>query len=193
MLIRSMSQTSTTVQTIMDAQEALACLRSMAREILGSVASLDELALIGIQTGGVHLARQLLSHIEATAGTSVAGGQLDVAMYRDDLHQRLAPAIHATAVPFDLAGRDVILVDDVLCSGRTTRAALDALTDLGRPRRVRLAVLVDRGLRELPIQADFVGKAVGTVADDQVDVRFNESGEVQDVVLGRSNTEPEPR
>jgi pyrimidine operon attenuation protein/uracil phosphoribosyltransferase len=128
--------------------------------------------LVGIQTGGVHLARQLAAHLRRTWRQAVPLGQLDVAMHRDDLDRRLAPTVHPTSIPFDVTGQEVILVDDVLCSGRTARAALDALNDLGRPRRVQLAVLVDRPHRELPIQADFVGAALSTRPADRVDVQL---------------------
>lgn len=139
--------------------------------------------LVGIQTGGVHLARCLAGRLTRVWRQPVPVGQLDVAMHRDDLDRRLAPKIHPTAITFDVSGKDVILVDDVLCSGRTTRAALDALLDLGRPRRVELAVLIDRPHRELPIQADFVGATLETRPDDRVDVQLVEGDGVSQVVV----------
>jgi pyrimidine operon attenuation protein/uracil phosphoribosyltransferase len=109
-------------------------------------------------------------------GRPVPIGSLDINMHRDDIHQQLAPQLHPTAIPFDVSGRTVILVDDVLFSGRTTRAALDALNDFGRPKRVQLAVLIDRGHRELPIKADFVGKNVPTALSERVNLMLKEDG-----------------
>lgn len=149
----------------------------------------EGVVLVGIQTGGVHLARRLAGRLALEWHQPVAVGQLDVAMHRDDLDQRLAPKIHPTAIAFDVSGKQVILVDDVLCSGRTTRAALDALLDLGRPRRVELAVLIERPHRELPIQADFVGAALATDPGDRVDVQLAEGNGLSQVVVesaGRS-------
>jgi len=139
--------------------------------------------LVGIQTGGVQLARRLATRLGREWRQPVPVGQIDVAMHRDDLDQRLAPKIHPTAITFDVSGMDVILVDDVLCSGRTTRAALDALLDLGRPRRVELAVLIDRPHRELPIQADFIGATLETTPEDRVDVQLAEGNGGSQVVV----------
>ena len=110
-------------------------------------------------------------------------GILDVNMHRDDLDQRAAPTIHPTVIPFDVTGKTVVLVDDVLFSGRTTRAAMDALNDFGRPKKIQLAVLIDRGHRELPIKADFVGKNVPTALDEKISLRLVESGAAQDEVI----------
>ena len=110
-------------------------------------------------------------------------GILDVNMHRDDLDQRAAPTIHPTVIPFDVTGKTVVLVDDVLFSGRTTRAAMDALNDFGRPKKIQLAVLIDRGHRELPIKADFVGKNVPTALDEKISLRLAESGAAQDEVI----------
>lgn len=134
----------------------------------------ERVVLVGIQTRGVHMARSLAARLETLWHHRVLLGELDVAMHRDDLHHQLAPQVHPTAVPFDVDHAIVVLVDDVLCSGRTCRAALDALLDLGRPKCIQLAVLVDRGLREMPIQADFVGKTVKTVHGDRVRVSLPE-------------------
>lgn len=147
--------------------------------------------LVGIQTGGVHLARRLAGRLGHAWQRPVLVGQLDIAMHRDDLDQRLAPQIHPTAITFDVSGQEVILVDDVLCSGRTTRAALDALLDLGRPRRVELAVLIDRPHRELPIQADFVGATLATRPEDRVDVQFADGNGGSQVVV-ESGPRPSP-
>jgi len=142
-----------------------------------------EVVLVGIPTGGVPLARRLGSLLSEIWKHPVPVGTLDVSMHRDDLDQRAAPKIHPTVIPFDVAGKTVVLVDDVLFSGRTVRAALDALNDFGRPRRIQLAVLVDRGHRELPIRADYVGKNVPTALNEKVSLRVVESGAPRDEVL----------
>ena len=131
--------------------------------------------LVGIANRGDHLARRLAAEIERIEGTQVPVGVLDITFYRDDIGLRAeAPEVHETRIGFDITGRTVVLVDDVLFTGRTIRAAMDALMDFGRPARIRLAVLVDRGHRELPIRADFVGKNVPTRREDDVRVRVRE-------------------
>jgi pyrimidine operon attenuation protein/uracil phosphoribosyltransferase len=152
-----------------------AAVARIARRIAAGHPGGERVVLVGIQTGGVHLARQLAARLSRTWKRPVPLGQLDVTMHRDDLDQRLAPTVHPTDIPFDVTGQEIILVDDVLCSGRTTRAALDALNDLGRPRRIQLAVLVERPHRELPIQADFIGTALRTEPADRVDVDFRDA------------------
>jgi pyrimidine operon attenuation protein/uracil phosphoribosyltransferase len=132
-----------------------------------------QLVLVGIQTGGVKLAMDLASRLEAMWKHPVPVGELDICMHRDDLDQHLAPNVHPTVIPGDITGKTLLLVDDVLCSGRTIRAALDALHDMGRPRRIQLAVLVDRGHRELPIKADFIGATLATAPGDRVHVEFD--------------------
>jgi len=136
----------------------------------------DEVVLVGIQRGGVPLAARLSATLAGIWNHPVPTGSLDVAMHRDDLDQRAAPSIHPTMIPFDVSGRTVVFVDDVLFSGRTIRAAMDALNDFGRPKRIQLAVLIDRGHRELPIKADFVGKNVPTSLTEKVLVRVGEPG-----------------
>lgn len=148
----------------------------MAHEIAEGNPSSDDLVVVGIQKGGVALATRLAPAVGRIVGHPVPVGWLDVAMYRDDLDRRAAPAVMPTEIPVDVGGRTVVLVDDVLFSGRTVRAALDALADLGRPRRIQLAVLVDRGHRELPIRADFVGRNLPTSREQRVDVRWVEAG-----------------
>ena len=137
-----------------------------------------EVVLVGIPEGGVPLAQRLEKILAEIWGHPVPTGSLDVSMHRDDLDRRAAPNIHPTEIPFDVNGKTVVLVDDVLFSGRTTRAALDALNDFGRPKKIQLAVLIDRGHRELPIKADFVGKNVPTAASEKVQVRLGEKDEV---------------
>lgn len=150
-------------------------LTRIAHEIVERNESSADVVLVGVQTGGVHLARRLARTLGELWGLAVPCGTLDVNMHRDDLAHQVAPTVHPTQMPGDITGRTVVLVDDVLFSGRTTRAALDALSDFGRPRRVQLAVLIDRGHRELPIKADFVGKNIPTRADERVDVKLQEA------------------
>jgi pyrimidine operon attenuation protein/uracil phosphoribosyltransferase len=145
--------------------------------------------LVGIQTGGVQLARLLAQQLERRWGHAVPVGELDISMHRDDLHRQLAPPVHPTAIPLDVTNKTVVLVDDVLYTGRSTRAALDALNDLGRPHLIRLAVLIDRGHRQVPIAADYVGKKVRTAFADRVDVQLGGRPEQARVILRRN---PEP-
>ena len=142
-----------------------------------------DVVLVGIPTGGVPLARRLGGLLSEIWKQPVPVGSLDVSMHRDDLDRRAAPKIHPTVIPFDVTGKTVVLVDDVLFSGRTIRAAMDALNDFGRPRRIQLAVLIDRGHRELPIKADFVGKNVPTALTERVRVRLTEGGGADEVVI----------
>ena len=151
-------------------------LSRIAHEILEQNTDSKEIVLVGIQRGGVQLAGRLALLLQSICGHPVLVGHVDICMHRDDLDQQLPPPVHPTLIPFDITGKTVILVDDVLYSGRTTRAALDALNDFGRPRRIQLAVLVDRGYRELPIKADFVGKRVETNPGERVSVHLKEEG-----------------
>ncbi|HAB15110.1 MAG TPA: bifunctional pyr operon transcriptional regulator/uracil phosphoribosyltransferase PyrR [Verrucomicrobiota bacterium] len=166
---------------LLDATGLTRAIARMAHEIAERNPQTSELAMVGIQKGGITLSRRLASVLERICNHAVPLGVLDVSMYRDDLNVRAAPDIQPTQVPFDVAGRTIVLVDDVLFTGRTVRAALDALHDLGRPRRVQLAVLVDRGHRELPIRADFVGKNVPTSNTQWIKVRLTE-GQSNDAV-----------
>jgi pyrimidine operon attenuation protein/uracil phosphoribosyltransferase len=131
-------------------------------------------ALTGVQRGGVLLAERLGESLKSIWGHPVPVGKLDVSMHRDDLAQQPAPNVYPTVIPFDINGKTVVIVDDVLYSGRTARAAMDALNDFGRPSRIQLAVLIDRGHRELPIKPDFVGKNVPTSRGERIDVRLKE-------------------
>lgn len=142
-----------------------------------------EVVLVGIQRGGVPLAGRLGTLLAGIWSHAVPTGSLDVSMHRDDLDRRLSPTIHPTVIPFDVTAKTVVLVDDVLFRGRTIRAAMDALNDFGRPRRIQLAVLIDRGHRELPIKADFVGKNVPTAPTENIHVQLTEMGDAEDAVL----------
>ncbi|MBI3418342.1 MAG: bifunctional pyr operon transcriptional regulator/uracil phosphoribosyltransferase PyrR [Verrucomicrobia bacterium] len=168
---------------ILDAAAIQRALTRIAHEIAERNAAGDDVVLIGIQRGGVHLARRLGASLRQILGHPVPTADLDVSMHRDDLDNQVAPAIHPTVIPFHVTGKTVVLVDDVLFRGRTTRAALDALNDFGRPRRVQLAVLIDRGHRELPIKADFVGKNVPTSLKERINVSLREDGGVDEVRL----------
>ncbi len=149
----------------------------IAHEIAERHGAVPRLLILGVQTGGVHLAARLAPELERLLGHEVPHGQVDVSLHRDDLNQRPAPAIHPTNLPGDPNGATIILTDDVLYSGRTVRAALDALHDFGRPDKVQLAVLVDRlGHRQLPIQADYAAHKLETKAAQRVDVRWVEDG-----------------
>lgn len=159
-------------------------LRRIASEIVERHGGVENLALVGIRTGGLYLAETLQGLILELEGQAPLLGAVDITLYRDDVFEGLPrPEIGVTELPFELAGVEVVLVDDVLYTGRTIRAALDALMDYGRPRLVRLAVLVDRGLRELPIRADFVGITTETSSAESVKVLFDDGGTVHKVVL----------
>jgi pyrimidine operon attenuation protein / uracil phosphoribosyltransferase len=151
-------------------------LKRMAHEIAECNETARDLVLVGVQRRGVFIANRLAALLKDILGASLPTGALDVTMHRDDIAQQAAPNVHPTVIPFDVTGKTVVLVDDVLFSGRTTRAALDALNDFGRPQCVQLAVLIDRGHRELPIKADFVGKNVPTSVRERVNVQIKEVG-----------------
>jgi pyrimidine operon attenuation protein/uracil phosphoribosyltransferase len=170
---------------ILNAAAIHRALARIAHEIAERNEASKEVALVGIQRGGVDMAQKLAVLLSEIWGHPMPVGALDVSMHRDDLDQRIAPNVHPTVIPFDVTGKTVVLVDDVLFSGRTTRAAMDALNDFGRPKCIQLAVLVDRGHRELPIKADFVGKNLPTAQNESVHVRFAETSGVDEVVLER--------
>src|SRR5215469_6057620 len=163
---------------ILDAGAISRALTRIAHELAERNEHPSEVVLVGIPVGGDVLARRLGDILSGIWKHPVPVGSLDVSMHRDDLDRRAAPEVHPTVMPFDVNGKTVVLVDDVLFSGRTTRAAMDALNDFGRPRKIQLAVLVDRGHRELPIKADFVGKNVPTAVDEKILVRVGEKDEV---------------
>ena len=156
----------------------------LAHEIAEKTETLGELAFVGIRRRGVYLAERLARKIGQMKRLKVPVGSLDIQQYRDDLAAPKAPpAVIAKQIEFAVTGKDVVLVDDVLYTGRTTRAALDALFDHGRPRRIRLCVLLDRGRRELPIEASFVGKRVEAGTDEVIEVKLREEDETEKVVL----------
>ncbi len=161
---------------ILNAPAIQRALIRIAHEIAERNEASAEVVLVGIQRGGGPLAERLATLLAGIWGNPVPCGHLDVAMHRDDLDQRAAPEIHPTVIPFDVTGKTVVLVDDVLFSGRTIRSAMDSLNDLGRPKCIQLAVLVDRGHRELPVKADFVGKNQPTSLAEKVHVRIGETG-----------------
>jgi pyrimidine operon attenuation protein/uracil phosphoribosyltransferase len=169
---------------LMSASEIERTLVRLAHEVLEKTEDLDRLAFIGIRRRGVPVAQRLAARIKALENRDIPVGVLDITLYRDDLSMvSNQPVLNATEINFPVTGMDVILMDDVLYTGRTTRAALDALFDLGRPARVQLLVLIDRGHRELPIEARFVGRAVQTTDNEIIEVRFKEIDQVEKVLL----------
>jgi pyrimidine operon attenuation protein/uracil phosphoribosyltransferase len=173
-----------TEQVILQARDIDRILARMAHEILEKHRGTENLVLIGIRTGGVYLADRLAGNIMSIDGTEIPRGDLDITLYRDDWtsisHQ---PIVQKTELPFSLDGKQVILVDDVLFTGRTVRAGMDALIDFGRPDRIELAVLVDRGHRELPIEANYVGKHVETIHNTMVNVYLTEKAGRDEVTI----------
>ncbi len=159
---------------ILNTQAIDRALTRIAHEIAERNEASAEVVLVGIQRGGVPLAEKLGRLLSGIWEHAVPTGHLDVSMHRDDLGQRAAPRVLPTVIPFDVSGKTVVLVDDVLFSGRTIRASMDALNDFGRPKRIQLAVLIDRGHRELPIKADFVGKNVPTALNEKIIVKDDE-------------------
>ncbi|MBX3745444.1 MAG: bifunctional pyr operon transcriptional regulator/uracil phosphoribosyltransferase PyrR [Verrucomicrobiae bacterium] len=173
-----------TPTVLMNAHALRLAVSRMAHEIAERNAGNSRLVLLGVQKGGVHLAARLARELERLTHHPVPAGQLDASLHRDDLHQRPAPDIRPTNLPGDLNGATVILADDVLFSGRTARAALDALHDFARPDRVQLAVLIDRhGHRQLPIQADYAARKLDTRPEQRVDVHWTEDGREDGVLL----------
>jgi pyrimidine operon attenuation protein/uracil phosphoribosyltransferase len=169
---------------IMDAQAIARAIVRIAHEVVERNRGIENLALVGVRTRGDVLAKRLAAAIERIEGAAVPVGSLDITLYRDDLAIRAEkPTVEKTEIPFDVAGKTVILADDVLYTGRTVRAALDALVDLGRPASIQLAVLVDRGHRELPIRPDYVGKNLPTSSRERVTVRLAETDGVDEVVI----------
>ncbi|MBA2741585.1 MAG: bifunctional pyr operon transcriptional regulator/uracil phosphoribosyltransferase PyrR [Actinobacteria bacterium] len=195
---------------VLDAEAISKSLSRIAHEIIESATGVDssptgrdgleQVALVGIQTRGVPLASRLRRLVAERSGSELELGALDITFHRDDVHVRAGgrapagtaarqPVVRATSIPFALEGKTVVLVDDVLCTGRTIRAAIDALLEFGRPARVQLAVLVDRGHRELPIRPDYVGKNLPTARTERIQVELVEVDEVERVLLVREAEE----
>ena len=171
---------------VMDADRIGRTLTRIAHEIVERNKGVDGLALVGIRTRGVHIARRLARTLKDITGDDVPTGALDITLYRDDLMRHAVgpqPLVRRTEIQFSIDDRTILLVDDVLYTGRTTRAALDALIDFGRPKAIQLVVLVDRGHRELPIKADYVGKNLPTSREESVQVHLQESDGSDEVLL----------
>ena len=171
---------------VMDADRISRALTRIAHEILERNHGIDQIALVGVRSRGVPLARRIAGVLTGVGGADVPTGSLDITLYRDDLMRTPVgpqPLVRKTEIPFSIDGRTIVLVDDVLYTGRTTRAALDALVDFGRPRAIQLVVLIDRGHRELPIKADYVGKNVPTSRKESVQVRLQEIDGIDEVSL----------
>ena len=185
-------------RVLLDEESIRRTLSRIAHEIIERNEDLDTVALVGIHTRGVPIAQRIRKLVEERSGEELALGQLDITFHRDDVHvragqapRRAQPLVRDTKLDFDLEGRTVILVDDVLYTGRTIRAAIDALFEYGRPERVQLAVLADRGHRELPIRPDYVGKNLPTTRGQRVQVELVEVDEVDRVVLISDREEPD--
>jgi len=172
------------MKTILTKEEIERALSRIAHEIIEVNKGTKDICLIGIQRGGVHLARRIAEKIEQAEGVKIPVGSLDISFYRDDLSIRKEhPVVRKTEIPFDITGKKIILIDDVLFTGRSIRAALDALMDVGRPTEIQLAVLIDRGHRELPICAQYIGRSVPTSRDENVEVNLREEGLEDRVVI----------
>jgi pyrimidine operon attenuation protein/uracil phosphoribosyltransferase len=171
-------------EEILNSKEIERALKRLTHEIIERNKGVRNVCLIGIQRGGVLLAKRLAALIESIEKERVEVGSLDIALYRDDIHIKdEQPVVRSTDIPFQIEGKTVVLVDDVLFTGRSIRAAMDALIDYGRPAYIQLAVLIDRGHRELPIRADYVGKNIPTAINDQVEVYIDERDSRKDRVV----------
>ena len=171
-------------EVLLDAQKITRATTRIAHEILEKNSGAENLVIIGILRRGADLAKRIAERIKQIEGVEVPVGLLDINLYRDDFHSRLdQPIVQRTEILFDVVDRNVILVDDVLFTGRTIRAALDAIIDFGRPRSIQLAVLIDRGHRELPIRPDYVGKNIPTTKEDRVLVRLEERDNCEEVII----------
>ena len=172
------------VKPLLDSDGIRRALTRIANEILERNKGTRDLVLIGIRTGGAHLAHRLQLEIQAIEKSEIPLGIVDITLYRDDLSERGPQAkVRETQIPFDITEKKVILVDDVLYTGRTIRAALDALIDFGRPQSIQLAVLADRGHRELPIKADYIGKNIPTSQNETIEARLTEDGSSKDELV----------
>ena len=170
---------------IMDSEAIRRALVRIAHEIIEKNKGVEDVVIVGIRTRGVPLAQRIAAEINAIENCEMTVGMLDITLYRDDLSTLgYSPVVHGTDINFDLSGKHVVLVDDVLYTGRTIRAALDAVIDMGRPKTIQLAVLVDRGHKELPIRADYVGKNVPTSQKETIEVVLNEIDGTDEVYIG---------
>lgn len=170
---------------IMDSEAIRRALVRIAHEIIEKNKGVEDVVIVGIRTRGVPLAQRIATEINAIENCEMTVGMLDITLYRDDLSTLgYNPVVHGTDINFDLSGKHVVLVDDVLYTGRTIRAALDAVIDMGRPKTIQLAVLVDRGHKELPIRADYVGKNVPTSQKETIEVVLNEIDGTDEVYIG---------
>lgn len=170
---------------IMDSEAIRRALVRIAHEIIEKNKGVEDVVIVGIRTRGVPLAQRIAAEINAIENCEMTVGMLDITLYRDDLSTlSYNPVVHGTDINFDLSGKHVVLVDDVLYTGRTIRAALDAVIDMGRPKTIQLAVLVDRGHKELPIRADYVGKNVPTSQKETIEVVLNEIDGTDEVYIG---------
>jgi len=170
-------------KNLLGADDIRRAIARLAHEVVEHNHGVESLVLVGLQTRGVPLARRLQDRIREFEGATVPVGELDISLYRDVVHQRARRALSPTSIPVDISEKTVILVGDVLYTGRTARAALDALIDMGRPRAIQLVCLIDRGHRELPIRPDYVGKNIPTSRHEKVAVRLEEVDDVDEVVL----------
>jgi pyrimidine operon attenuation protein / uracil phosphoribosyltransferase len=186
-------------KVVMTREDIRRSLARIAHEIIERNQDMESLVLVGLKTRGVPLALRLSDNFHRFEDVNIPVGALDIAWYRDDrpaesrVHENLKqpqPVIYGTNIPIDIVGKSIVLVDDVLYTGRSTRAALDALTDMGRPESIQLAVLIDRGHRELPIRADFVGKNIPTSRNEEIQVHVSETDGIDEVVILK-NDEPE--
>jgi pyrimidine operon attenuation protein/uracil phosphoribosyltransferase len=172
---------------ILNASQVSAIFERFAREMLRQYGSLDQVVFIGVRTRGPYVAKRLAQIIKKREGKEIPVGEMDITLYRDDLNALLpGGTIDHTRIPFDIANKIIVLFDDVLYTGRTVRAAVDHLIDLGRPRMIHLAVMIDRGGRELPIAANYVGKKITLAASGNVQVRLKEVDKVDEVLIGES-------
>jgi pyrimidine operon attenuation protein/uracil phosphoribosyltransferase len=181
------------IETLMDEKDIARAIIRISHEILEKNSGAETLVLIGILNRGADIAKRVADRIKEIEGIEIPVGLMDINLYRDDVHSKLdQPVIQRTEILFDVVDRNVILVDDVLFTGRTIRAALDQIIDFGRPRSIQLAVLIDRGHRELPIRPDFVGKNIPTSKDDRVLVRLMEKDGQEIVVVAKSGMKKSP-
>lgn len=175
-------------KVMLDKKEIGRTLTRISHEVIERNKGVADVCLVGIQKGGVYLAKRIAKKIGSIEKKKIPVGTLDIAFYRDDLAIR-QPTVNKTEIPCDVTGKKIVLVDDVFFTGRSIRAAMDAIMDIGRPALIQLAVLIDRGHRELPIRADYVGKSIPTSFDERVDVMLGEEGHEDCVVLRKQSPE----